>query len=163
MKFKSFNFIIRPADNLDMTDLFNLANQETVRKNSFHSEAIELENHKPWYSHKISDPNCLFLVARLENKFAGQLRFEIEGKSAIVGISICPELRGKGVASKFLQIGIGKLTKKFPKVKNILAYIKPDNPASIRLFEKAGFLFREKTKRNDLDALLYSFQIEGKK
>lgn len=41
----------------DMMDVFNLANDPEVRKNSFSQKQINLEDHKIWFSKKICDQN----------------------------------------------------------------------------------------------------------
>lgn len=149
------NLIIRLANEGDLRAVFELANEESVRVNSFHSERIGLDNHKKWFTKKITDPNYLFLIAELDSHFAGQVRFEIKDDNAVVGISLLPTERGKGVATKLLKQGIDYLTEHHPNIKTVKAFIKPDNQASIKLFERVGFKFKDKVIENDSDALLY--------
>lgn len=60
----------------DMMDVFNLANDPEVRKNSFNQKQINLEDHKIWFNKKISDQNCLLLISKINDDFVGSIRFE---------------------------------------------------------------------------------------
>jgi RimJ/RimL family protein N-acetyltransferase len=150
---------IRLATIDDLMAVFLLANEETVRVNSFHSEKIELEKHKKWFTGKIADHDSTFLIAEANGQFAGQIRFDLENNQALVGISLSPAMRGKGVATEMLRQGVGYLKRHSSQVNRIDAYIKPSNQASIKLFERSGFVFKKKTEENGCEALVYSLII----
>lgn len=122
----------------DMLPLFRLSNEPSVRACSINSEKINLAGHKKWFADKLDDPATLFLVAENKGRFAGQVRFAIGKSSSTISISVTRNLRGSGAggiilkkAMEFIQAGNPGFT--------VMAYVKPDNPASCKLFQHGGF------------------------
>ena len=92
-----------------------------------------------WYSAKVTDRNCLFYVATNENGNPfGQIRFEMTGLEAVVSLSLAPHARGKGLGPALIVQGAEQFMAQ-SKAEVVHAYIKTDNPASVRSFENAGF------------------------
>jgi len=148
---------VQPVDESDMISVYTLSNSKSVRQNSFNPEPIELESHKKWFETKLRDENTIMLKAVLGENFAGQARLEINGDTALVGVSIDEEFRGKGIASKLLREIIEIAENRGVKV--IEAFIKLENQASIKLFEKAGFIFDRKTEVSGKSALKFVYKI----
>ena len=57
----------------------------------------------------------------------------------MVGISISPKFRGISLGEKILKESAQKFKQKFSTINKITAYIKNENIASIKIFEKAGY------------------------
>lgn len=150
------NISIRPAKEEDLIPIYNLSNDNLVRKNSFKTEKIKLTDHKKWFIKKLKDKNALILVANHKIDFIGQIRFDM-GKENVIGVSITPEFRGKGLSSHLITKAIKYLKKSKPKFKNITAYIKINNTASIKAFEKAGFQLDKKLIVNKCPSLRYTY------
>ena len=74
-------------------------------------------------------------------------------KCANTGILILPEWRQKGIALEAMQLLVYQA--RSLKIEQLSAYIKPENTASIKLYEQAGFSIRERLD----DYLLFSFII----
>jgi len=123
----------------DLLLVYGWSNDKLVRANSYHTELIKLEDHSKWFLKKISNNNTLFLIIEVNGQPAGIVRFEIDENKAVVGIVVSKEFRGQKLASYFLEEGSKKYFKKFEKP--ILAYIKKENIASVKSFEKAGYLY----------------------
>ncbi|OGR69961.1 MAG: hypothetical protein A2089_11450 [Elusimicrobia bacterium GWD2_63_28] len=134
-------FKLRRAALSDSRAIFELSNSPAVRANSINTGKIEWAGHKSWFAAKLKNPGYLFLVAEAGGKFAGQLRYEAEGKEALVSVSIAESFRGRGLAAPLLAAGSRELFAAFPGVKKINAYIRPANKPSARAFEKAGYKF----------------------
>lgn len=119
--------------------LFDWANDETVRANSYQSEKIDFESHCNWLENKLESSNHLFLIAQIQNEDAGLIRYTIQKDHTVVGISIAKPYRGKGLAPKMLL----ESAKDYFKTNTlpIFAYIKETNAPSIKSFEKAGYSF----------------------
>ena len=120
---------------------FNWANDPDTRRQSFNSAPISLEVHEVWFARKVVDPNALLLVFETEERQAvGQVRFEeqVNGE-VIIGVSVDKAFRGHGLASQIIQQGC-EVYKHLRNNVPISAYIKPNNEASIRAFERAGFV-----------------------
>ena len=155
------NIVLVPATPTDMTNVFHLSNNKAVRANSFNSQPIKLAEHKAWFAQKLRDRNSLILIAKHGGQFVGQIRFDIKDNVATGGISLDPKFRGKGLASVILLQGINYLHSAKPQVKVIIAYIKPQNTPSIKLFEKNGFVFVKQTTINKQDAVEYQLNLES--
>jgi RimJ/RimL family protein N-acetyltransferase len=68
-----------------------------------------------------------------------QIRFEpAEDGSAVIGFTVASEQRGRGLGTELLRLGCERLFVEFD-VSAAVGYVKPDNVASLRAFEKAGF------------------------
>lgn len=150
--------VISPITEADVKSVFNLSNQPSVRKNSFNEEVIDFNNHKKWFSNKLEDKNVIMLKAEYQQKFAGQARLEIDQESALVGVSVDQEFRGKGIGLDLLRAIITAAKKR--DIKKIDAFIKPENVASCKLFEKAGFVYNQETKFSGKRALKYINNVD---
>ena len=76
-------------------------------------------------------------------KPVGQVRFERipvadMPDEVIIGVSVDARQRGKGLASQLIERGCALCRTRWGEV-TIHAYIKPENQASVRAFERAGF------------------------
>jgi UDP-2,4-diacetamido-2,4,6-trideoxy-beta-L-altropyranose hydrolase len=132
---------IRKAKKVDITFLFNLRNDAAVRESAFNSKPIDKETHKQWFNKKLLDKNAIIFIAENNGLKVGQIRFDIDKIKckAEVDIAIAPKYRAKGYGVKLLTSGCKFIFKKTSKCKKIVAYIKPENEISIRIFSKAGF------------------------
>ena len=130
----------RKANENDMNLYFNWTNDASVRENSYQSEPISLEKHQNWYYNKINDETCFMVV--FENHISmpiGQVRIQKQHENtALIGISNDANHRGKGYASQMIQIASDEFLKHNPNF-CISAYIKIENIASKKAFEKAGY------------------------
>jgi len=134
---------LRMIRHSDCATIWNWVNEPLVRKSSFNSTYISIEEHKAWFYQKIKDPNCYFFVGldAYDNP-VGQIRFDLIGDIATVDISIDKNWRGKGLAKSLLNQGIHKLLK-FHNIKTLKACIKKENLDSIRTFMANKFEFSE--------------------
>lgn len=147
----------RKAGEEDAALYFDWANDEVVRKQSYHSGMISWEEHISWFNKKLGDPGCLMLLFENErHEPVGQVRFQQETDSIyVIGISIAKEFRGKGYASRVLEQAATCFLDLHP-TKTIYAYIKKDNEGSIRSFSNAGFLFSKELLISDAPSVLYT-------
>lgn len=146
-------FEVQLATLKDMKAVFDLSNDDLVRLNSFNSEKILWENHQEWFKNKINDKNCIFYVIKdINGKLISQVRFDKNDNEATVSISITPEFRGQGYGDKILKCVSEKIVVE-NKIKKIKADIKIKNKASKKIFEKAGYILKEK----DSEKLRYEY------
>ncbi len=132
--------VIRKVNIDDEKLLFDWANDPEVRKASFKTHVISWDEHCKWFESMIKN-NCVVQYILEENGDpAGQIRYTIEDGTAEIGYSISPDHRGRGLATEMIRISLKELTLEREDVKTILARVKPENTASIRVFEKLGFL-----------------------
>jgi len=150
------NISFRKAIAKDVTTVFNWSNDELVRKNSYNSNPIEFEDHKKWFSKKIINKNTLFLIALINNNPAGIVRFDIKKEHSVVGILISKSYRGQKLAREFL-IESSKTYFKKHKVP-ILAYIKKENKASVKVFENSGYTYFKDEMIKEISSFVYKLE-----
>ena len=137
----------RKATEKDLMLYFKWANDVSVRENSYRSEVISIENHTNWFLNKIVDGTCLMFVFEDHiGKPVGQVRIETKNEAhAIIGISNDANHRGKGYASQMLHKACESFFVNVPTT-TISAYIKIENKASEKAFQKAGFLLESEVE-----------------
>jgi RimJ/RimL family protein N-acetyltransferase len=152
--------VFRTAQTKDAQLYFDWANDPDTRRQSFNSNPISLETHTAWFTRKLTDANALLLVFFNELEQAvGQVRFERTPvadmpNEIIIGISVDARQRGKGMATQVIQQGCAACREQWGMVA-IHAYIKADNQASMRAFERAGFVLSGESGKFDTPSLLY--------
>ena len=145
----------RTAQPADIQRYFEWANDPDTRRQSFNSTPISLETHTAWFTRKLSDPNALLLVFENEaDEAVGQVRFERTANEIIIGLSIDVHHRSKGLASQLIEQACITCRERWGAV-TIHAYIKPDNQASARAFERAGFRLSGESGKFGAASLLY--------
>ncbi|WP_226670467.1 UDP-2,4-diacetamido-2,4,6-trideoxy-beta-L-altropyranose hydrolase [Metabacillus litoralis] len=150
-------YFLRKVKDEDIFDVFQLSNEDYVRKYSINQKKINWEDHKVWFqSIKTSQNNVFYVVTDYSEKFLGQLRYKIEDESGIVSISLGKSIAGKGLSKKLLKESLELIHKERNELKNIIAYVSNDNIASKKLFEKVGFRLHENNK--GLLKYIYSFK-----
>lgn len=144
---------IKLATEKDLMDVFNLSNDPEVRKSSFNSKDIKLEDHKKWFINKINSPDCIFYIVKDNMKnFIGQVRFdEVQDKEFVIGISINKSFRGKGLGSLIIKVSSDKIIKE-NNANKIYAYIKKENNASLKSFLRADYIIDNEEIINGIKA-----------
>jgi RimJ/RimL family protein N-acetyltransferase len=130
---------LRPAALSDCQCLWEWANDPVVRAASFDSRPIPLPDHQRWLQRKLADRSCRLFIVLDDGRPIGQVRLEqSSGTEAEIHVSLDAAARGAGrgtaavKAACDIAAGAG--------VTRVVAHVKPDNPASLRAFEKAGFI-----------------------
>jgi len=130
----------RPADINDSKDIFRWRNDPITRANSFNSSIIPWYEHEQWLGKALSRSDRLLLIGMDESRKIGIVRFDLNQPSeAEININLAPECRGQGYGAALIQGASVHLFQHHPVVRAIYAKVKPDNPASLRAFEKAGY------------------------
>jgi RimJ/RimL family protein N-acetyltransferase len=129
--------MLRDATMEDYEFLLELRNDHTVIATCFNASKVSGSRHLEWLKETLSDPNCRLLIVTVENKDIGQIRINIANGKAELSISLISSERGKGYGKAAIQKAILYINKS-PKVKAIIARIKPENRASLQMFNNAG-------------------------
>lgn len=149
---------IRKADLNDSKFLWELSNDSSVRKQSFSKNYITWDSHNKWFKEKLNEDKSIILIAVDENENRiGIRRFQImDDKSVLASIIIKKEYRNKGYGTDLIKISNEFLFKNYDvKVHN--CYIKPNNIASIKAFEKVGYIRRGLVTRNGEEVIHLTF------
>ena len=132
-------FRLRDVHDDDCRRLWEWATDPDVRAVSFSSTPIPWEHHRQWFYAKLRDPRCLFHIATDSADVpVGQVRYDREGDQAVISVSLDRQQRNRGYGSLLLRLSAQRVFAT-TALTLIHAYIKPENLASIRAFEKAGY------------------------
>ena len=133
------NLYLRKAVLSDIDLYYDWANDPVVRINSFNSEHIPYEDHVNWFNQAILRDDIVMFVLMEDDIPIGQIRINITDAAAEISYSISSEFRGKGYGSKIVSLLLDVITNEMPEIKTVIARVKPENTASVRVFEKTGF------------------------
>ncbi len=129
---------LRRADENDVGFLYELRNEEEVRKNSFQTEWIPYEQHTEWFERKLLNPDTRIFILEFEGKRIGQVRTEKSGRTIEISYALCKEFRGNGY-SKCMLTELEKRVRKEYIDAELLAEVKPGNIASRKIFRSLGY------------------------
>lgn len=153
-QYETGNLILRILDESYSRDVLNFylegdsyfGNMEPDRIDGFytldyHRRLLEYEEKSfvagksaRYYIYEKKNPYCIIGTAALRNIVRGSFM------SATIGYKLLPEYTGRGYASEAVK----RLTDEAvfsEKLHRIVAYVQPDNAASLRVLEKCGFEF----------------------
>jgi len=131
---------VRLLEEADCNLLWEWANDPVARASAFSSETIPWDDHVAWFQRKLKDPNCRILIA-LDALAAptGQIRFERRGPSeADIDVTVDNRFRGLGYASRLIDRGAKWAFEEWGLIQ-VNAFVKPENIASAKAFERSGF------------------------
>ncbi len=140
----------------DMMLYYEWANDEEVRRQSYQTNSIPLEDHERWFLKKVNDNHCIMLVFENEQKVAvGQVRFqEQEDGHYMIAISIAKDFRSQGLAVPMFVAATHYFFTVHPH-KTIVAFIKKANTRSINAIEKAGYTKAPQSFLTDESSVCY--------
>lgn len=120
--------------------LFDWANDAGTRAASFDTAPIPWDTHVAWLGRKLADPGCRMYVLELDGAGPiGVVRFDgVLTEQADVSVTVAPGSRGHGLSAPMLDASVNALFGA-SSVARVRAFIKPENVASVRAFERAGF------------------------
>ena len=81
----------------------------------------------------------LYIIEDGGGRSAGFLRYERRGSGAEVSIALAARARGRGLGTAALKVGAARAFAEL-KVRRIVAIIREENGASLKAFERAGFI-----------------------
>jgi spore coat polysaccharide biosynthesis predicted glycosyltransferase SpsG/ribosomal protein S18 acetylase RimI-like enzyme len=130
---------LRPVKPEDSRALWTIANDPMTRAMSFSSAPIAWADHQRWFESKRRDWHCAFFVGSdSDDRVIGQVRYDFQGSEAVLSISIHPAHRGRGYGLDLLEESCDRVMQE-RNVTKLVAYTKPDNLASQKMFRQAGF------------------------
>jgi RimJ/RimL family protein N-acetyltransferase len=134
---------LRKINFQDKDVLFRWANLRSVRKNSLIKKKISYENHIKWINKylKNNSKNIAKLIC-VQKEPIGLVRIDKKNKDLFISYLIAPKFRKKGYATKAMRLFI----KSFKK-KKLVAIVKNENKASIKIFNNLSFKLILKTPK----------------
>lgn len=137
----SEQFTFRDAQIGDADRLLDWRNESTTRESSFQSLPIQPQEHLDWLQRTLNDNLCDLWIVEDEDQEIGQVRFNFDstGDEATISVSLAPHCRGKNWGTTIIESACRRVFQN-DDVDTIIAQIKPNNIASIKAFENAGFI-----------------------
>lgn len=156
---------IRPARASDCRLYYDWSMEDDTRVNSVRHQRFELDAHGTWFQARLHDPRSCMWVLEVAGEPAGQVRYgavvttidKAESGTpgeAEVAISIAKEHRGRGL-STYLLAHTENAARRALQVGTIVALILPHNVASVRAFERAGYIYAGAAARMNKFLLRY--------
>lgn len=138
----------RPVSIEDLNLTFDWASNKEIRKFSGNRNEIVFDEHKKWFESKINADNCYYLIATINGKAIGSIRFDIDGNNeATISYLIDTNHQGKGYGKVMLSEACQLLVadKNISKIKGIVF---KDNIASYKAFTDLDFKITEEDAAN---------------
>ena len=129
--------LIRKANKSDCEDILKWRNDEISQKMSFNSKTITPKMHQAWFFKVLNNNNKVMYIGELDNDKVGVCRFEFDESRLVSAVSInMNHLRGRlrQIIFKIFSSEIYRNNKN-----NIVAKVRSDNLASIKIFTHSGF------------------------
>ncbi len=115
-------------------------NCESTRRYFFDPSPVSLDKHVAWWNRSLVYPKRTLLIGSWGGRAIGVVRFDFETlESAVISIYLDPDMTGKGMGRTLLLAGLNWLRKNHPETNSVSAEILPENIASVRVFQAAGF------------------------
>jgi UDP-2,4-diacetamido-2,4,6-trideoxy-beta-L-altropyranose hydrolase len=144
---------LREATPDDSRRLWEWANDPDARASSFKGDPIGWDSHQVWFAERLVSPTtAIFIGVTSEGEPFGQIRYDWDQRGdAEIDVFVARPARGGGLGAALIRAGAARMMS-VPDVLVMHAYVKKDNLASLRTFEKAGFRLLGATTRAGQDA-----------
>jgi spore coat polysaccharide biosynthesis predicted glycosyltransferase SpsG/RimJ/RimL family protein N-acetyltransferase len=154
------DFKLRKAEEKDVLLYLNWANEPEVRMNAINNEPIREENHRKWFSSRLSSNSTLLLVGIWQNVEVGQVRFDEHEGHWEIDYSVAPMHQKRGFGEFLIRKGIEFLKIEKPSAERIVGLVKPQNTSSLSVFRKLHFTEAPQMElRDDIHLCSFSFSL----
>lgn len=131
---------VRPVGRDDAGILWHIANDAEVRQQAVDSAPIPWDSHLDWFEKRLADENCDIYLLESDGVPVGQIRFDIEKATATVDYALLAGVRGRGLGRELIERGTDLLrARRGGQVRTVQAWVRPENAASLRVFQRASF------------------------
>jgi RimJ/RimL family protein N-acetyltransferase len=128
---------LRPAVPADSAELLRWRNDPDTRAASLDRGAVTLAEHERWYAAALGNAARQILIAEESNVPVGMVRFDRrEGDELEISVNLAPEARGRGLGAEIIVMAC----RQQPVGTVVIARVRPDNLASVKVFGRAGFV-----------------------
>ncbi len=138
---------LRRASLEDLRFLFELRNDPAVVEASASGSGVDWRTHLLWFDHQLRK-GSLITVVECDGERAGYLRFDpvVDDPGTYeVAVGLTESRRNEGIGR--VAIALGSRVAEALGATRLVALIKPDNRASRKAFEAAGYCLDTKTPR----------------
>jgi UDP-2,4-diacetamido-2,4,6-trideoxy-beta-L-altropyranose hydrolase len=138
----NMNATVRRATISDCYLLFEWTNDPDVRRQSFNSEPVTLDEHTSWFNRKLADPSTVIYIFEVKGVPVAVVRFDT-GRDTVINYSLDRRHRGKGWAALILKKAMTHLFAEEAGVPGVIGFVKHHNLGSCKVFESLGFVRSE--------------------
>jgi UDP-2,4-diacetamido-2,4,6-trideoxy-beta-L-altropyranose hydrolase len=132
---------IRKAQISDCHFYWSVNNRPAVRAQSISSDPIAYSSHETWFSSSLARNDRMMLIANAGDRDIGVVRFDLKNNEAVISLAMEESSVGKGYASEMISIASVQCGQFWPVVRQITAFVKPDNIASQKSFLRAKYCY----------------------
>lgn len=152
---------LREIRSEDVDLLYRWVNDPVVRQSAFNTGEISYGDHCNWFTRCLQREDIKIYILVGNGALAGQARLNIEENGdALIDYSIASEYRGQGLGHIVIELLCEKV-KYMKNINSLVAYVKPENKLSQKVFLKNGFL-EHKGKMISENVLMYSLPTNSK-
>lgn len=134
-----YDLSFRKAKESDRDMLFEWVNETETRRQSFQGHWITPEEHSQWFQNVLKDERIQLLILYWSESPVGNIRFFIEGTSAVLSYSIDRAYRGRGLGKELIKMASNYGRERLG-LSSLRAVTKLNNTASQRVLLENGFL-----------------------
>lgn len=132
---------LRPVCWVDRHHLRMWRNDPVTRANSLSHDVVSQREHEAWLAASLALSSRKLVMIERACIPVGLLRFDAAGQGKVeVSINIAPTARGQGVGRRALARCKALTLQYWPEATELFARILPGNDASLRAFQRAGFV-----------------------
>jgi UDP-2,4-diacetamido-2,4,6-trideoxy-beta-L-altropyranose hydrolase len=154
--------LLREATRDDLELLYAWRNDPTTRLNSFRQEEVDRDEHRRWLETKLLAPDRARIWILMEDGVpVGQVRYDRNGESADISVSIDDRFRGRGLGTAILRMSAPRACRDLG-VSELRGMVKLDNAASMAAFVRAGFRRGADSVINGERAAVFLWAYEGR-
>jgi UDP-2,4-diacetamido-2,4,6-trideoxy-beta-L-altropyranose hydrolase len=130
---------LRPASEEDCALVMAWRNDPASVRFSVTGRAVSAEEHQRWFAGILEAGSRTRLwIGEEDGVPVGQVRIDAGDAGGTVSIAVAAEHRGRGIGTAMLRSLVGEVVRAaLPRP--LTAVVRPDNVASLRAFEAAGF------------------------
>jgi len=141
--------------------LWRWANDPVTRRNAFDESPIPFDTHVDWVTRRLASPSTRWWIFSDDGGPFGQVRFDVDGDTAIVDISVAPERRGHGRGREILTQAAQALRAERGRSVRVRAQVLTHNERSRAMFEACGFEVIDRETRAGKEALVLELRHAG--
>jgi len=152
------DFLLRKVRIKDAFQLWMLANDLDVRRNSFNTGPITYENHVRWLNKKLASGTSVIYVLDVSGVLVAQIRYDTNDSTAEIDYAVNPSFRGKNIGSKILEMTWKSACEELG-VQRARGIVKKNNKCSIFSFQKSGFQELKRNTYSGFDCVVFEKQL----